>query len=62
MIGWVDKLKKIDFIECQDPVTFAQYGKKKNLLDTAGWNGFHCFERKDKKTQRFFRQAETQVT
>ena len=61
MIGWVEKVKKLNLIESQDPVTFAQYGKKEDLLDTPGWNDFHCYERKHKK-EKVFREAETQVT
>jgi hypothetical protein len=50
----------LDLITQDDPVTYADYAKQNNLLDTAGWIRFRRIANSDKKIKRVVNQAKLQ--
>ena len=42
----------LDLIASDDPVTCAEYAKRHNLLDTAGWKRFRRYAKSEKKLSR----------
>jgi hypothetical protein len=47
----------LDLIGKDDPVTCAEYAKKHNLLETAGWKRFRPYAKNQKKLERMSNQA-----
>ncbi|MFA9289401.1 MAG: reverse transcriptase domain-containing protein, partial [Weeksellaceae bacterium] len=50
----------LDLIASDDPVTCAEYAKRHNLLDTAGWKRFRRYAKSEKKLSRMINQAKLQ--